>query len=264
MSQTSTSESQIVPGTRRRRRFFIALLGAAGWSLAGGRGCRIVHYKRAMEEIESDVMAGRYAIASRNLEKLLLWKSDPNGGIVYLLGSCELARGRSEAAGEAGHGWRRVPILGASDSGAHAALSMNPGGLRKRSGLSKTRPEIRRNDKTALLVLLVPMFSQLGRIDEAERLIEDRWEHLNARGEGALEPAIKLLRQHIDPSWRTIPVENIPPFSTRPLGWLPRTIGSGWVEQTWRSALAPTTRRAGGSMRASEAGRMMSRPGEPV
>ena len=46
------------------------------------------------------------------------------------------------------------------------------------------------NDRTALLVLLVPTFSEQGRIDEAERLIEDHWEHLNALGQGSLEPAL--------------------------------------------------------------------------
>ena len=72
--------------------------------------------------------------------------------------------------------------------------------------------EDRRNDRTALLVSLVPMSCELGRIDEAERLIEDRWEHLNARGEGALDPAIKLLRQHIDLTLKATPVETIRGF----------------------------------------------------
>ena len=52
-------------------------------------------------------------------------------------------------------------------------------------------------------------YEQLGRIDEAERLIEDRWEHLNAVGEGALEPAIKLLRLHIELTLKATPVETI-------------------------------------------------------
>ena len=69
-----------------------------------------------------------------------------------------------------------------------------------------------RNDRTALLVLLVPTFSDLGRIDEAERLIEDRWEHLNAKGEGALEPAIKLVRQHIELTLKATPIETIRGF----------------------------------------------------
>jgi enediyne biosynthesis protein E4 len=63
-----------------------------------------------------------------------------------------------------------------------------------------------------LLVLLVPIYSELGRIDEAERLIEDRWEHLNASGAGALEPAIKLLRMHIELTWKPIPVETVRTF----------------------------------------------------
>ena len=121
MSQTSTSESQIVPGTRRRRRFFTALLGAVGLGVCGWAWLSDRSYKRAMEEIESDVMAGRYTIASRNLEKLLLWKSDPNGGIAYLLGSCKLARGRIEAARRMGAGGAGIRILRTSGSGANAA-----------------------------------------------------------------------------------------------------------------------------------------------
>jgi thioredoxin-like negative regulator of GroEL len=66
-----------------------------------------------------------------------------------------------------------------------------------------------RSDRSAIRVLIVPMFSQLGRIEEAQRLIEDRWDHLNALGEGALEPAIKLLRLHIELTLRATPVEKI-------------------------------------------------------
>ena len=99
-----------------------------------------------------------------------------------------------------------------------------------------------RNDRTALLVLLVPIFTELGRVDEAERLIEDRWEHLNASGEGALEPAIKLLRLHVELTLKPTPVETIRLFLDQAARRLPRTTGSGWVERTWRSGPAPTTR----------------------
>jgi hypothetical protein len=58
------------------------------------------------------------------------------------------------------------------------------------------------NDRSDLRVLLVPIFSQLGRIDEAERLIRDRWDDLNAAGEAATEAAINLLRLHIELSLR--------------------------------------------------------------
>ena len=45
-----------------------------------------------------------------------------------------------------------------------------------------------RNDRTALLVLLVPILAEQGRIDEAQQFIEERWEHLNARGEARSSP----------------------------------------------------------------------------
>ena len=48
------------------------------------------------------------------------------------------------------------------------------------------------------MVGLVPIMIDLGRQDEATKLIEDRWEDLNALGQGALDPAIKLLLRHVE------------------------------------------------------------------
>ncbi len=48
------------------------------------------------------------------------------------------------------------------------------------------------------MVGLVPIFVDLGRHDEAAELIENRWEDLNALGQGALDPAIKLLLLHVE------------------------------------------------------------------
>jgi thioredoxin-like negative regulator of GroEL len=165
-----------------------------------------------MEEIESQVVAGRYAIACRNLETLLSWKADPNGGIAYLLGSCELARGRIQAAGDA---WARVaPGSTFSERAIRGRMRLfaQSGQLASAEQLINDAAADRRNDRTALLVMLVPMFTELGRIDEAERLIEDRWEYLNASGEGALDPAIKLLRQHIELTSKARPVEVVRAF----------------------------------------------------
>ena len=165
-----------------------------------------------MKEIEADIVAGRYAIACRNLDTLLSWKSDPNGGIVYLLGSCELARGRKQAASAA---WARVvPGSAFSEQAIRGRMRLlhESGQLAAAEWLIYDAAGDRRNDRTALLVLLVPMFSELGRSEEAQRLIEDRWEHLNALGKGALEPAIKLLLQHIELSWKATPIENVRAF----------------------------------------------------
>jgi tetratricopeptide (TPR) repeat protein len=162
-----------------------------------------------MKEIESAIMSGRYATACRNLEQLLSWKADSNGGITYLLGSCELARGRTVAAGEA---WARiVPGSTFSERGirGRVRLFQDSGQLATAERLINEAAQDRRNDRTALLMLLVPMYSQLGLIDEAQRLVEDRWEHLNALGEGALEPALKLVREHIELTWRPVPIESV-------------------------------------------------------
>ena len=63
-----------------------------------------------------------------------------------------------------------------------------------------------RNDGPHLRFLLVPIYSQLGLLDEAKRLIEERWENLRQTGEGASEPAIDLVRMHIDLDFRPNPV----------------------------------------------------------
>jgi tetratricopeptide (TPR) repeat protein len=139
----------------------------------------------------------------------LVLEGGPERGNRFLLGSCELARGRNQAAGEA---WARVvPGSAFSERAIRGRMRLfhESGQLAAAERLINDAAEDRRNDRTALLVLLVPMFSELGRIDEAERLIEDRWEHLNALGEGALEPAIKLLRLHIELTSKAAPVENV-------------------------------------------------------
>jgi predicted Zn-dependent protease len=66
-----------------------------------------------------------------------------------------------------------------------------------------------RNDSTHLRFLLVPIFSQLGRIDEGKRLIEARWEHLRQTGEGASEPAIDLVRMHIELDFKPSPIADV-------------------------------------------------------
>jgi tetratricopeptide (TPR) repeat protein len=55
-----------------------------------------------------------------------------------------------------------------------------------------------RYDRTQLMVMLVPIYSQIGRSDEAERLIEERFQHLTETDEVTQEQAIKLLQPHID------------------------------------------------------------------
>lgn len=184
--------------------FFAGALSWGGWAWWTGR-----RYTEAMAAIESEIVAGRYAGACRDLEKLLSWRADPDGELVYLLGSCELARGRSQAAGEA---WARVVTGSAFSERAmqgRLRLFQDRGRFAAAEQLINDAAEDPRNDRSGLRMLLVPMFRQLGRIDEAERLIEARWEHLNEKGERALEPAIKLVLLHIELTCKTTPVETL-------------------------------------------------------
>ncbi len=210
-----TGNTRTMARSRRRWRLLLALLFGVGL-LAGLWAWWTDHrYNVAMEAIEAEVVAGRYALACRNLDNLLSWCSDSNGGITYLLGSCELARGRNAAASEA---WARVaPGSAFSDRAIRGRLRLiqDSGQFAAAEQFIHDAARDRRNDGTALHVLLVPMYIELGRDEEAGRLIEERWEHLNARGEGALEPAIKLLQQHIDLTTKTTPVEVLRPALDR-------------------------------------------------
>jgi enediyne biosynthesis protein E4 len=209
MRSKSTGDHAMVDGSRRRWMLLTAVLCGVGLVWCGWAWWTDRRTRSAMEEIESEIVSGRYAIACRNLEKLLSWKADPNGGIAYLLGSCELARGRPEAAGLA---WARVVPGSAFSEKAirgRMRLSYQSGEQAGAERVIEAAALDRRSDRTALRASLVPMFSEQGRTDEAERLIEDRWEHLNAIGEGALEPAIKLLLLHIGLTLTPTPVEKV-------------------------------------------------------
>jgi enediyne biosynthesis protein E4 len=205
----ATTDAGTARGRRRWRLLLLAFLGGAGLVWGGWAWWTNRRYQSAMEEIESAIVAGRYAIACRNLDRLLTWKTDRNGGIVYLLGSCELARGRIQAALEA---WARVEPGSAFSERAirgRVRLFHESGKFVDAERLIAGSAGGPRNDRSALLALLVPIYSEQGRIDEAKRLIEDRWEHLNALGQGALEPALKLALQHIELTERPAPVETI-------------------------------------------------------
>jgi len=215
MSGETVAKEASMTKSLRQPRLVLAFLCVVGVLAGGYAWWTYDRLHRAMREIESQIVAGQYAIACRNLERLLSWKSDPTGEIVYRLGSCELARGRKQAASTA---WSRV-LPGSAFTGraieGRMQLLIESGQLTAAERLVIDTASDPRNDGTALLVLLTPMYSLLGRIDEAECLIEDRWEYLHAKGEGALEPAIKLVLEHIELGLKGNPVETIRDFLER-------------------------------------------------
>jgi tetratricopeptide (TPR) repeat protein len=210
MSTIEPGKQARIAGSRRRWSLLLFLLLLAvsliwgGWAWWTGR-----RYRIAMAKVESEIMTGRFGLAVRDLEELLDWKRDPDGGLAFLLGCCEQSRGKKESAVDA---WLRVPPGSAYADRAISAcmrLFQDGGRLAPAESFIKEAARHPRNESTAVLTLLVPSYEQQGRIDEAERLLEARWERWNELGEGASEPAIKLVRQHIDLTWNPAPAETV-------------------------------------------------------
>jgi tetratricopeptide (TPR) repeat protein len=112
----------------------------------------------------------RFGIAARKLSELLP-RRPVSDQAVYLLGTCEKARGRYQAATEA---WARV-TPGSEFSyqavQARMRLAEDSGRFADAERLVNEAAQDPRSERTELLVMLVPLFSQLSRLDEAERLV---------------------------------------------------------------------------------------------
>jgi thioredoxin-like negative regulator of GroEL len=182
--------------------FLVAGLVWGGWAWWSDR-----NYRDAIMQIELQMANGRYATAARSLTNLLARWPDC-GEAAILLARCEQERGRNEAAAKAlarvepGSVFSHKAILG------RMRLAHDRGQLAVAEQIVNAAAADPRNDGSHTRFLLVPIYSQLGRIDEAERLIEGRWEHLNGTGAGASEPGIDLVRMHIQLTFKPNPVQD--------------------------------------------------------
>jgi predicted Zn-dependent protease len=193
---------------RRWTTIGLAAVAALGLFWGGWKWWESRRYKRALADITADVDEGRYGTAGRKLTELLTWKPD-SAEALYLLGTCEMARGRAEAAAEA---WTRVApdsrfapmaILG------RMQLAMERGRLAEAEEIVTQALADPRVDGSNLPILLGPIYCQQGRLDETLKLIETRWDALNRAGEGATEPAIDLVRAHVDLRLSPVPIDVI-------------------------------------------------------
>jgi tetratricopeptide (TPR) repeat protein len=151
-------------------------------------------YRRQLSEIKSAMAAKRYGVAATKLASL----SPQSDEAAYLLGACELLRGRSQAAVEA---WGRVaPGSEFSERAILARMRMlfDSGQIAAALEFIDRAAREPGNDPTAVRLLLVPIFRKLGRIDDAKRLVEERWNHLHETGQGATAPAIEMIYLYID------------------------------------------------------------------
>jgi tetratricopeptide (TPR) repeat protein len=184
--------------SRRWRRVLPAILIIVIpiFSLGGWRMWQARRYARALALVNAQMAAGQNGLASRNLIALLDWKPDSDEAM-YLLGVCERARGRAEPALES---WARVP----PDSPFWAPaihgcreLKVERGLLADAEQLIKLAQQTAPEKSFLLNDLFVPIYCFQGRIEDASRLIEDEWNHLNRNGEGATEMAIKAVQLHM-------------------------------------------------------------------
>jgi tetratricopeptide (TPR) repeat protein len=161
-----------------------------------------------MAAIEAEMVAGRHATAARSLNEIIALNPGSDEAN-YLLGECEEVRGRNAAALEA---WARVtPGSSFSTRAINARLSLllKGGRLADAEQLVNDAAHDPRNEPTALRILLLPTFSHQGRIEDAQRLVVQRWEHLHETHEEASELAINLARLHYELQWTPIPVDAV-------------------------------------------------------
>jgi enediyne biosynthesis protein E4 len=169
---------------------------AAGLFYGGWRLVRAWRYRTALVQIREHIQAGRHGSAARNLAAVLAWEPGSDEA-AYLLGVCEKARGKTEAANQA---WVRIPpdsrfaplaIVG------RAVIHVDRGQFTDAEQLLTQALSDLRIDGFELRRFLTPLYWQEGRVKEARRLVEANWEVLNQSGRGGSDQAIELVRLHI-------------------------------------------------------------------
>ena len=188
-----------------RRRLLVVILGVA-LALAAWATVRVVDsrlYRAALEQAKASIAAGSPVLARRLLaESAARWPRE--GELTYLLGACELALGRPDAAEAA---WSRVPTD--SPFAGHAAM------LRVRQLMKRDRFAAAEELLPAALMAsgqhaieareaLVLLFKLEGRFAEVRSLVEKGWDSYPDR--------FGLLRQlaNLD-SINPVPIEHIRP-----------------------------------------------------
>jgi enediyne biosynthesis protein E4 len=204
----------MIRSVRRWVWLVVVLAVAAGVAYGGWRLERAWRYRTALVEIREQVQAGRHAIAARNLTAVL--NADPDSDEAnYLLGLCEKARGRIDAADDA---WVRVPPrsrFAPSAIAGRAAMQVDRGQLADAERLLTRALSDPRIDGFELRRFLTPLYWQEGRAAEARRLVEANWDALNKSGRGGSDQAIELVRLHIVMGVGTASAESVRDFLDR-------------------------------------------------
>ncbi len=177
-----------------KRTLVLVATGVLVWG--GGRWWDARRDRADLAEVHKEFRAGRYEIAVRQLATLLDRRPDWDEA-AFLLGLCEHARGRFDAAFAA---WGRVR----PGSEFFAPATLNRAEFLTQRGRQADAEQLieqaladPRIDGSSLRWFLVPFYWQEGRVEEAERLLEADWDHLQRSAAGFLEQAMKLVQAHM-------------------------------------------------------------------
>jgi enediyne biosynthesis protein E4 len=192
----------------RRTAVIVSVLVIGGLCWCGWRWWNVRRYQSAMAGIDDDMRHGRYATATRGLSALLDW-SPGSDRATYLLGICEKAFGLPQKADAA---WAAIGPNSTYSGRAIAGrteLFIEQGRFADAENFIMRTTDRLGSEGTARRMILIPNFVQEGRAEEAQRLIESRWQSLEANGEITVEQAVNLARLHMEMRWNVPPVETL-------------------------------------------------------
>ena len=203
-----------MPAVRRWGRMLAMATVAGGLLLGCWWLSRVWRHRAALMAIREHVQSGRHGTAARNLAELLA--SEPGSDeAIYLLGVCENARGRTEAAEAA---WARIRP-GSAFAGpairARATSLVNQGRLADAERLIDRALKDPRVDGSDLRRFLASLYRSEGRSEDALRLIEVDWVLLDRAGRGGSDQAIELLGMHVSQSMGTASADSVRAFLVR-------------------------------------------------
>ncbi len=214
MSEHVAAAGSAPLGRRRRWWLTLSFLSASGLLWGGLAWWDDHHYRDAIARIELEMANGRFNVAARHLGDLLRQEPEAEEAAV-LLGRCHKEGGRIRDADAAfarvapGSPFAHQAIL------ARMRLAHDQGRFARAEEIIAEAAADPRNDGPYTRFLLVPIYGQLGRLDEARRLIEERWQELRRIGEGGSAPTIDLVRMHIELDLKPNRVEDMRAYIDR-------------------------------------------------
>ena len=169
------------------------------------------HYRRAMSLVEEQIDQGLHALAAHGLADLME-RHPGSDEVAFWLGDCEKMRGRAQAATAA---WDRIPPTSSfwpRATEGRMELELERGRPAAAEELIQQALANPRADRSDASILLGPIYCHEGRLDEAKRLVEKRWQSLKATGEQVSEKGISVLRLYTEIESKEIPIEETRAF----------------------------------------------------